>query len=154
METILIIDDEPVGRSLLREMLDDGSYRFECAASSREARQIVAERGAAIKTILLDWNLPDTNGLELLEWLQDQPSLAAVEVVIQSAVFDPEYIERAIACGAYFCLVKPFEKSQLRAIVRAAIDTCELRRELTRKIEETEDTFDLLGPASTSSPSW
>ena len=144
METILIVDNEPFELSALQDMLKGDRYHFENASSSAEARQVVEAHGAKIMAILLDWVLPDVDGIELLRWLKAHPSLKDVEVVVQSAEFVPDSIRAGIECGAYYYLTKPFEKTQLQAIVRAAIDSCELRRTLARKIDETEDTVELL----------
>lgn len=144
METILIVDDEPFELSALRDMLEDGRYHFETASSSEEARRIVEECGPQIMAILLDWVLPEVDGVELLRWLKMHPSLTDVEVVVQSAEFVPESIRAGIECGAYYYLTKPFARTQLQAIVRAAIESCELRRTLATKIDEAEDTVELL----------
>lgn len=143
MKTILIIDGEPLSLSQLRGMLED-RYRFEIASSGAEARRIVEDRGCEIMAILLDWVLPDVDGVELLRWLKSHPSLTDVEVVVESTEFVPEAIRAGIDCGAYYYLTKPFVRTQLRAIVRAAIGACELRRALARKIDETENTIELL----------
>ena len=135
MDTILIVDDEPKEISLLREMLEEGEFRYEVAASAAEARAVVETRGRRIKAVLLDWLLEGIDGVELMRWLQAHPALADVEIIVQSAEFEPGYIRAGLDCGAYYYLTKPFDTKQLCAIVRAAVKTCELKRSLEKRIE-------------------
>lgn len=148
VDRILIIDDEPFELSLFRDMLDDGRYRFETATSGRQARRIIDERGEDLRAVLLDWNLADEDGLELLRWIKEHPKLADVETVVQSADFVPDFVQCGIDCGAFYYLTKPFEKAQLQAIVRAAIASFDLKRTLAAKIEETEDTIRMMTSGS------
>ena len=144
MAIILIIDDEPEELALLRDMLADDGYRFEMAVGRREARRLVEEHGRAIRAILLDWILGGFDGVELMRWIKGHPLLPDVEVVVQSAEFVPEHIHAGLACGAYFYLTKPFDPDQLRAIVRAAVGVCDLKRTLAHQIAACEDTVRLL----------
>lgn len=144
MQTILIMDDEPVELDRLRTILEDDDYRFETASSGAEVREITQDRGTEIAAILMDWVLPDEDGIALLGWIKSQPILADLEVVVHSADFGAENIRKAIECGAYYFLTKPFEEEQLEAIMRAAIGSCHLKRRLAEKVEESKGVFRLL----------
>jgi CheY-like chemotaxis protein len=148
MRSILIVDNEPLEISLLRQMLEDETYRFETASTAVEAKEIVRQRGDEITAVLIDWIMPDVNGIELLGWMKSQPQLANVEVVVHSAEFASENVEKAIEAGAYCYLTKPFEESQLEAIIRAAVSSFELNRRLTGKAKKAEDAFGLLQSGS------
>ena len=148
MRSILIVDNEPLEISVLREMLEDETYRFETALTGAEAKEIVRARGSEITAILIDWILPDVDGVELLSWMKSQPQLADVEVVVHSAEFAPENVQKAIEAGAYYYLTKPFEEPQLEAITRAAVSSFELKRRLTGRVREVEDAFRLLHTGS------
>jgi DNA-binding response OmpR family regulator len=129
-------------------MLEDATYRFETASTGAEAKDIVRGRGHEITAILIDWILPDVDGVELLGWIKSQPQLADVEVVVHSAEFAAENVQKAIEAGAYYYLTKPFEEPQLEAIIRAAVTSFELKRRLMGKAKETEDAFRLLHAGS------
>jgi CheY-like chemotaxis protein len=144
MRTILIVDNEPLEISVLREMLEEASYQFETALTGAEARRIVRSKGARITAILIDWILPDVEGIELLTWMQTQPQLSDVEVVVHSAEFDPGHVHKAIEAGAYYYLTKPFDEPQLEAIIRAAVASFELKKRLFEKSKAVEDAFGLL----------
>ena len=144
MRTILIVDNEPLEISVLREMLEDASYRFETALTGTAARRVVRARGGQISAILIDWILPDVEGIELLTWMKSQPALSDVEVVVHSAEFDPGHVQKAIESGAYYYLTKPFDEPQLEAIIRAAVSSFELKKRLFEKSKAAEEAFGLL----------
>jgi CheY-like chemotaxis protein len=143
-KTILIVDDEPGELSTLLEMLEAGQFRLETATSGREARRLIDRKGDRFHAVLLDWNLKDDDGLDLLRWIKGRPDLGDVEVVVESSAFVPENVQTGIACGAFYYLTKPFEEAQLRAILGAAVATTDLKRALAEKIAETEDSLRLL----------
>lgn len=144
MSTILIIDDEPLEQSALQSALDDDRFEFECSCSGRQAREILESRPEDIDAILLDWELPDVDGIELLGWIKEQPALADVEVVVESASIVPKKIRAGIDKGAYYYLTKPYEDAQLRAIVEAAVESRALKRSLAEKVDQANDVLRLL----------
>ena len=144
MHNILIVDNESFDLSALQEMLDEADYRFVTATSGAETKEIITKHEPHLAAILIDWILPDTDGVALLVWLKSRPELRDVDVIVHSIEFDPENVERGIDCGAYYYLTKPFEELQLEAIVRAAISSHELKQRLKEKVKATEDAFRLL----------
>lgn len=144
METILIVEDEPVEMSMLQEVLKDDGYELLTAADGSEAKSILSETLADVKAILLDWMLPGMTGMELLNWVKSQPAMSDIEVILQSGRINPDDIEKGIEEGAYFYLTKPYNAPQLRAVVRAAVSNCEMKRSLLTKIQHNEDAFRLL----------
>lgn len=88
MPTVLIIDDEPQRLSTLQQVLG-------------------RSKGSEVDAILLDWVLPDVDGIELLRWIKSSPALSDLEVVIQSPEVVPEKIRAGIDYGAYYYLTRP-----------------------------------------------
>ncbi len=122
---VLIVDDEPVVRRLLREILDDADFELFEAGSVGEGRGLAAQ--CLPDVVLVDKNLPDGSGLELIRALKsDQPGLEAILITgyasIDSAI-------AAIAVGAFDYLVKPFPDLQTVLLkVRSAADKTRLAR--------------------------
>ena len=69
------------------------------------------------KLILLDLNLPDIHGSEVLRRLQNEPATAQVPVVVLSADATPSQIERLLTAGARNYLTKPFDIDPFLAVV-------------------------------------
>jgi two-component system KDP operon response regulator KdpE len=114
--SVLIVDDEPHIRRLLRGTLERAGYRVIEAGS---ARQALAELEASpLDVVLLDLGLPDRDGMELLPLFQ-QKSRAAVLVV--SAREATEEKVAALDLGAIDFVTKPFDTEELLARVRVAL---------------------------------
>lgn len=143
-ELVLIVDEEPAGLLALQEMLQGSGSLMVTALTGGAAKQIVEQRPREIQAIVLELALPDMDGLELLRWMKARPTLEGVEVIVQSDRLQTRDASKALDHGAYFYLSKPFQPSQVRAIVKAAVSACQLRRALERKVDEVEDAFGLL----------
>ncbi|GJM24505.1 MAG: hypothetical protein DHS20C16_09200 [Phycisphaerae bacterium] len=144
MHDILIVDNEPFDLSILQVMLEDDNYRFLTASTDEETKRLISDTQPHLAAILIDWILPDSDGVALLAWLKSRPELADVEVIVHSVEFESANVERGIECGAYYYVTKPFEEVQLEAIVRAAISSFELKRRLRGEVKASEDVFAML----------
>jgi DNA-binding response OmpR family regulator len=143
-DLILVVDEEPAGLLALQEMLQGRGYVVVTALTGAAARQIVEKRGPEIQAVVLELALPDVSGFELLQWIKAEPSVCQVEVIVQSTRLDTQNVRKALDLGAYFYLSRPFQPPQVRAIVKAAVSACRLRRSLAQQIDDVEDAFGLL----------
>jgi CheY-like chemotaxis protein len=125
-------------------MLQGSGCLTVTALTGAAAKQILEQRPQDIQAIVLEMALPDMDGFELLRWIKAQPVLVDVEVIVQWTRLRSQSIQRALEVGAYFYLSRPFQASQVRAIVRAAAEARQLRRSLEKKVDEVEDAFGLL----------
>ena len=122
---VLIVDDEEAARYGMRRALAALDVELIEAADAPGARQAVARSRPDV--VLLDVNLPDTNGLALLnEW---QAAGEEALVIIVTAYGSERMAVEAIKSGAYDYLAKPFDVDELRLVVRNALETVRLRRE-------------------------
>jgi DNA-binding NtrC family response regulator len=127
MKTILVVDDDPMIRKLLQSLLSViGGYHVVTAEDGASASVQAAKFSP--QTVLLDMNLPDMNGLQILEKLKAAyPQLPVImltgEVDIQTAV-------KAIQMGAHNYLTKPHQNDQLLAMVKSAVEREELLSEM------------------------
>lgn len=126
MESILIIDDESFIRENVERILLDEGYRVYGAASGTEARDMVTNN--EIDLALLDLNLGPENGLDVLKNLKeiDQDLL----VIIITGYGSVETAVDAMKLGAFHYLKKPFKADALRVIVKLALKTQVLKREV------------------------
>ena len=118
MANVLIIDDEEYIRNVLCRRVEKLNHPAWAAESLNQGTQMIEE--VDFDLIFLDVNLPDGNGLELLHFIKQQPSKP--EVVIITAVGDPEGAELAIKNGAWDYLTKPFNKDDIILRVNRAIE--------------------------------
>src|SRR4051812_21335911 len=123
---ILIVDDEPHIRALLRTTLARAGYRVVEAADARAA--LAARAIDRPDLVLLDLGLPDRDGLELIEALRGD---GGPTLVIVSAREESEQKVAALDLGADDYVTKPFDSEELLARIRAA-----LRRRLASEAEK------------------
>jgi two-component system nitrogen regulation response regulator GlnG len=104
--TILVVDDEALLRWSLAESLRRNGHAVIEATSAREALDAISA-SASIDAILLDYRLPDSADLRLLEQIRRR--LPRTPVVLMTAFGTPETVQAALDLGAYRVLTKPFD---------------------------------------------
>ncbi len=116
LATVLICDDEPSLRELIRVSLD-GPYEFVEADDGEESLEIA--RRLRPDVVILDMMMPRRNGLEVLSELRREESLADTAVIVLTA--QPATREQALQEGADVVMVKPFEPEQITAAVEEVL---------------------------------
>ncbi|GAA5784023.1 hypothetical protein GCM10007860_26250 [Chitiniphilus shinanonensis] len=140
---VLVVDDEPFNLEILSEHLQDAGYEV-VSAEDGEAAWHVLTTDRRFDTILLDRMMPRMDGMALLGRLKQQPELADVPVIMQTAVGAAENVREGLAAGAYYYLIKPFQRDMLLAIVAAAVSSSKERRQLEAQITEHVSGYQLL----------
>jgi two-component system KDP operon response regulator KdpE len=114
---VLIVDDEPPLRSVLRTSLSARDFAVEEASSAEQALEIIPQR--AFDIVLLDINMPGMGGLEACRRIRAlTPHLGIVMVTVRDAEKD---IVRALEAGADDYITKPFRFGELVARLRAVL---------------------------------
>lgn len=114
--TVLICDDEPSLRELIRISLD-GPYEFVEADDGVESLELA--RSVQPDVVILDMMMPRMTGLEVLRAIRRDVQLADTPVVVLTA--QPNTREQAIDEGADVVMVKPFEPQQIAAAVQEVL---------------------------------
>jgi DNA-binding NtrC family response regulator len=117
MQTVLVVDDEPLIRWAIREGLESAGYAVVEAGSATEALARVSEAGP-FSVALLDLRLPDCSDLTLLHRLLDLAP--GCRVVMMTAHGTADTLAAAIDAGAFGTVAKPFDLSSVVGIVRTA----------------------------------
>lgn len=125
-ERILVVDDEDSIREIVCSMLTAAGYQTRQAGSGVEALEILAT-GEEFALMLSDLMMRDLDGIGLLE--QTKIKFPEMPVIMVTAVHDISVALAAIRNGAYDYLLKPFEREQLLAAVRRALETRRLKVE-------------------------
>ena len=116
LATVLICDDEPSLRELIRVSLD-GPYRFVEADDGEESLELA--RSVRPDVVILDMMMPRRSGLEVLNALRQDHELADTRVIVLTA--QPATREQALHAGADIVMVKPFEPEQIAAAVEEVL---------------------------------
>jgi len=133
--TLLIVDDELGARQSLEVILED-DYRVLSAESGQEALEVFKKE--TIDLILLDVNMPDMDGLEVLRKIKEQDE--EIDVIMVSALNLARKAADAIKLGAYDYITKPYEPEDILSAVNRVISKQRLQKELKflrREVEES-----------------
>ncbi|MGA8068603.1 MAG: response regulator, partial [Terriglobales bacterium] len=125
-ERILVVDDEETIREIVSSMLGGAHFQTRQAASGIEALSIL-ESGDEFDLVLSDLMMAEMDGTALLERAKER--YPDIPIVMVTAVHDIQVALQALRNGAYDYLLKPFEREQLLATVRRALEHRRLKRE-------------------------
>src|SRR6201993_146987 len=125
-ERILVVDDEEPIREIISSMLNAAGYKTRQAASGMEALAIL-NSGEQFELMLSDLMMADLDGIGLVERTKEK--FPDMPVIMVTAVHDISVALAAIRNGAYDYLLKPFEREQMLAMVRRALEHRRLRLE-------------------------
>ncbi len=117
---ILLVDDEPAMLRYIRTLLEVEGHNVATATTGEEAIERV-QKGLDPELVLLDVLMPGKDGLETLEQLRQlKPS---VKVIMLSCVSDTKKVVQAMKLGAHDYITKPFQKSELDAVIDQCLGT-------------------------------
>jgi len=117
-ETVLVVDDEPLMREFMAEILRDTGYEVLEASGAMEAQQLI-QANRNINLLLTDFSMPGTNGLELARWFQSKYPRIKV-LITTGALWD--LANQVGEQEGMAILLKPFDVVQLSRMVRLTLD--------------------------------
>ena len=119
LPTLLLVDDSPAIHRLLAVKLKNEGIDFVAAYSGPEALEIAKDVDPAL--VLLDVNMPDMDGVEVLHKLKADTKTHDIPVIMLSGDDDSEAKVRCFELGAMDYVTKPFQVAELRARIASAI---------------------------------
>jgi two-component system chemotaxis response regulator CheY len=123
----IVIDDSSAMRRILRRIV--GQFGFEVceAGNGREALDVLAASDPVPELALIDWNMPEMNGLEFIQAVRKDSRYTRLTLLMVTTESEQSQIVRALAAGAHEYLIKPFtadavaEKLELLGLITAGV---------------------------------
>ncbi len=123
----LVVDDSRAMRMILRRIMTEQGYEVVEAADGQEALDYLEalQDGPRPDVALIDWNMPNVDGLELVTRIRKNPGWRSITLMMVTTESEYDQIVRALAAGAHEYVIKPFtpdaivEKLQLLGLVAA-----------------------------------
>lgn len=131
--SILIVDDTPTNRFVLRAALERAGHTVEEADSGEQCLQICADRPPSI--ILLDFVMPGIDGIETCRRLRQRFGRAHLPILMVTSVAESEKLAEAFEAGASDYVTKPIDRTILLARVASQLELQRSHRELEQALE-------------------
>ena len=120
LKSILIVEDSVTTRALIRAIIEEmGDFNTVEAGSGFEALKLLPTQ--EFNLVITDVNMPDINGLELINFIKSNPRYSHIPLIIVSTERSDEDRKRGIALGAMAYITKPFKAHELQEVIKQAL---------------------------------
>jgi DNA-binding response OmpR family regulator len=136
---VLIADDSTVSLRLLEAVFTKWGHETILARDGNEAWALLQE--GDIRMAIIDWMMPDLNGLELCQRIRAQEDDRYTYLILITGKTGSQDLFDGLAAGADDYIVKPFDPRTLEARVKVGLRTLELEDRLARRITDLEDAI-------------
>ena len=123
MAVVLVVDDDPLQRDILKVILLNEGYETHVASSGEEALRVAQTIDPDV--VLTDLWMQHMNGIELMNLISE---MHAPEVIIMSAFGTMPQVVEAVRRGACWYIEKPLEKDMVLLKIKQALERCTVRK--------------------------
>ncbi|MBF0193819.1 MAG: response regulator [Magnetococcales bacterium] len=118
---ILTVDDSRTMRRIISDICTSVGYDVMEAEHGDAALKVLQAHPGEIDLILMDWNMPGMNGLEVLQRIKATPEWKHIPVMMVTTEGEKSYIVRAVQAGAIHYVTKPFSQQKLANTILEAV---------------------------------
>jgi two-component system chemotaxis response regulator CheY len=104
----IVIDDSSAMRMILKRIVTGLGFEVTLAEHGKDALAKMEAANHPFDVALIDWNMPEMNGLEFIQAVRDDPRYGAVTLMMVTTESEQSQMVRALAAGAHEYLIKPF----------------------------------------------
>ena len=118
MAQAMVIDDSRAMRMILRRSLERFGFEVAQAENGKAALEQIQSGGSPVSLFLVDWNMPEMNGLEFVKNLRADPQFNSIPVMMVTTETEAEQISTALEAGANEYVIKPFTDETIQDKLR------------------------------------
>jgi DNA-binding response OmpR family regulator len=144
---ILLIDDDPVISQIAQRILEKKGYAVRVAADARKGLALALSYPPDL--IVLDYMMPQKDGLSLLADIRALPELKEVPVIMMTGVSEQDVVSKAIQLGVTDFMVKPFYPPRLLERVQKHLPAVEPPTRPGSEADKADDLPPILPPSET-----
>jgi two-component system, cell cycle response regulator len=134
---VLVVDDSPVYRKLVEQILSSQGYSLLFACDGAEAARIYEEHSPCM--VITDWMLPDFSGFDLCRRIRSDASRPYTYIIVMTSNTEKDNLVKALESGADDYVTKPFDQGEMLARVGVGRRIVDLNRQLAAKSKELEE---------------
>ena len=139
-KTMLVVDDTKISRDILKNLLALLGYKNVIVASNgKEAKEILLEKGNEIQLVLLDWTMPEMDGMEFMRWKNSNEVMKSIPVIFCTARSEKDDILLALSKGVYGYLLKPTNLEILEEKLNYVNDLLVMEKELEQHKDKLQE---------------
>lgn len=132
---VIVAEDDPVSRELVRTLLEKWGYRVIVTSDGREAMEAIRAQTAPALAVL-DWMMPGMDGLQICRRVREANKV--LYIILLTARGGKERLIEGLEAGADDYLMKPFDKEELRARLQVGARIIALHMTLAARIQQLE----------------
>jgi diguanylate cyclase (GGDEF)-like protein len=133
---VLVVDDSPVYRQLVQQVLESEPYTLLFAADGSEALKLYEEHSPCL--VITDWMLPDFSGFEVCQRIRADGTRPYTYIIVMTSNTEKGNVVKGLQAGADDYLTKPFDPAEMLARIGVGRRIIDLNRELAAKTEKLE----------------
>jgi PAS domain S-box-containing protein len=130
---VLIVDDIQVNAELIKEILDQAEQDFEVHTAENGEQGIATAKKVSPDVILMDWKMPNVDGLEAVHILKEAPETYDIPILMVTAYSSPENLQDAFKAGVFDYIEKPVNYEELNSRVENALRVSSTLKEARAK---------------------
>ena len=140
---ILIVDDDRVTRLILERCIEGLGHESLIAVNGREAMEVL-EKTDDIDLILLDREMPEMNGMEVVKAMKESPKFSKIPIIMATGSNDAASVKEGTDAGVFYYLAKPIDESILRSVISAAERDVMQRKTLSSELGKHKKSFNMI----------
>ena len=114
----MVVDDSRAMRMILSRALQGFGYQVTQATNGKDALEQIHRDGSQVGLLLVDWNMPEMNGLDFVKNLRAEPRFGAVPIIMVTTETEADQMMAALEAGANEYVIKPFTNETIEDKLR------------------------------------